>query len=158
MNLQQLLEGQTEQIANLSPNTPVTLFHATDIERAAAIILEHEPEDHYRVYPSLKSSTRQGDVVIQFYGLGRHLEAPRMPESAAMIQQKYQHSFKPNVSAKMLSVNPMVFYTAPIFRDKIEKVFVMQDGRPDELSIQEFMRYAIKQKADQRRVQQRQWA
>ena len=158
MNLQQIIEGQAEQIANLSPNTPVTLFYATDIDEATGIILDHASENYYPVYPSLKHAARQGDVAIQFYGLGRHLEAPRTIDNSTMVQQKYQHSSKPVVSAKMLSMNPMVYYTAPIFRDKIEQLFVMQNGQPEEFSIREFMQYAIGQKANQRKAQHRRWA
>ena len=53
MNLQQLIEGQKAQIANLDPNAPVTLYHPTDTHGATDLILQHSVQAHYEVLPDL---------------------------------------------------------------------------------------------------------
>ena len=95
MKLQQLIEGQKEQILNLSPNTPVTLYYATSISDAAMVLLQHSTNDYNPVFPSLKTAMPHGPVVLQFYGLGRHLEAPRTPYNVPEEDWAYIDSDKP---------------------------------------------------------------
>lgn len=155
MNLQQLIEGQKEQIAGLSPNAPVNLFYPTDINGAANLLTQQNKPDHYQVYPSLQSAVKRGSIVVQFYGQGKHLESSRLAGHEAQARKEYPDSFNPVVSFTMLSLNPMVYYNGMIAPSNIDQIFVMQDGRPEAMRIEEFIKYAIARQAD---TQRQKWA
>jgi hypothetical protein len=149
MNIRQLIEGQKEQIISLSPNSPLTLYYPTDINGAADLLMEQNRLDHYPVVPALKFAVRHGDVVVQFYGQGRHLQASQMNEE----DTQFPDSFNPQVSIKLLSGSPLVYYTGVISPSNIDNIFVMQDGSPIAMSPPEFLKYAINDEADRRRQQ-----
>lgn len=151
MNLRQLIEGQKEQIASLSPSAPVTLYYPTDMNGAANLIMQQNKPDQYPVYPSLQPAVRRSDIVVQFYGQGKHLESSRRAGDEAQARKEYPDSFRPLVSFTMLSMNPMVYYTSSISPSSIEKIYVMQDGRPESMMIEEFIKYVISQQADTQR-------
>ena len=156
MNLQQLIEGQKAQIANLGPNAPVTLYHPTDID-GAALILQGDVQDHYAVLPELKHAAKQGDVVIQFYGRGKHLEVSKQTMKKhgdqSYARKVYPDSADPVVTFTLLSNEPMVYFTGLITPSKIENIYVMQDGRLEAMTTQEFMKYAINDRANNVRQQ-----
>lgn len=147
MKIQQLIEGQKEQIISLRPNSPLALYYPTDINGATDLIMETGRLPEYPVTPFLKNAVRYGDVVVQFYGQGRHLEASRMNEDGSPARQ-FPDSFKPQVSHKMLSNDPLVYYTGLISPSNIDKVYVMRDGNPEAFTPEEFVRLAIQQRAD----------
>jgi len=151
MNLRQLIEGQKEQIISLSPSSPITLYHPTDINGAANILMGQNKLDYYPVLPSLKHAVKHGDVIMQFYGLGRHLQTPRDNQESA--KQQYPDSFNPSVSFILMSLNPMVYYTGLISPANIDKLYVMNNGTPEAMIPSDFMKYAIKDRADRRRQQ-----
>lgn len=155
MNLRQLIEGQKEQIASLSPSAPVNLFHPTDINGAANLLTQQNKPEHYQVYPSLQPAVKRSNIVVQFYGQGKHLESSRLASHEAQAKKEYPDSFNPIVSFTMLSLNPMVYYNGMITPSNIDKIFVMQDGRPEAMRVEEFIKYAIAQQAD---IQRRKWA
>lgn len=157
MNLQQLIEGQKAQIASLGPNVPVTLYHSTDIIGATDLLLQHTAQDHYTVMPDLKSAAKHGDVVIQFFGQGKHLEASKQTikkhGDQSYARKMYPDSADPVVSFTLLSNEPMVYYTGIITPAKIESIYVMQDGSPKAMTAQEFMKYSINDRANTVRQQ-----
>ena len=156
MNLQQLIEGQKAQIANLGPNAPVTLYHPTDIEGAVSI-LQGDMQDHYEVVPELKHAVSRGDVVIQFYGRGKHLEVSKQTMKKhgdqSYARKVYPDSADPVVTFTLLSNDPMVYFTGLITPSKIESIYIMQDGRPEAMTAQEFIKYAINYRANNVRQQ-----
>ena len=156
MNLQQLIEGQKAQIANLGPNAPVTLYHPTDVEGAAAIIQDTAP-NHYEVVPDLKHAVGRGDVILQFFGLGKHLEVSKQTMKKhgdqSYARRMYPDSADPVVTFTLLSNDPMVYFTGLITPAKIENIYVMQNGRPESMTMQEFIGYAIETRAGEVRQQ-----
>jgi hypothetical protein len=159
MNLQQLIEGQKAQIASLSPNAPVALYHPTDIEGATDLILRKGVQDHYEVLPDLKHAVKHGDVIIQFQGRGKHLEVSKQTMKKhgdqSYAHRMYPDSADPVVTFTLLSNDPMVYFTGLITPEKINNIYVMQDGKPEPMNIQDFMKYAINDRADNVRQQ---WA
>lgn len=157
MRIQQLIEGQKEQIAGLRPTAPVTLYHPTDVESAANIIMQRNAPEQYEVMPALKHAVRKSDVVVQFYGRGKDLEAPREASRSHgdqhYAQQAYPDSFKPLVSFTLLSQRPSAIYTGLISPSNIDKIYVMQDGRPEAMGVEQFLNYAVKLSADEKRKQ-----
>ncbi len=158
MNLQQLIEGQKAQIASLSPNAPVALYHPTDIEGTVAIIQNTVPK-HYEVFPDLKHAVTHGDVIIQFHGRGKHLEVSKQTMKKhgdqSYAHKMYPDSTDPVVTFTLLSNDPMVYFTGLITPAKINNIYVMQDGRPEAMDVQDFIKYAINYRADNVRQQ---WA
>ena len=158
MNLQQLIEGQKAQIASLSPNAPVALYHPTDIDGVIAIIQDAAPE-HYEVLPDLKHAVKHGDVIIQFQGRGKHLEVSKQTMKKhgdqSYARRMYPDSADPVVTFTLLSNDPMVYFTGLITPAKINNIYVMQDGRPEAMDVQDFIKYAINDRADNVRQQ---WA
>lgn len=156
MKLQQLAEGQKEQIAGLRPNAPVTLYHPTDVEGAAQIVTSRGAPEYFVVMPALKYAVRHGDVVIQFYGRGKDLEASREASRShgdqQYAQQSYPDSFNPLVSFTLLSQRPRAIYTGQISPSNIDKIYVMQDGKPDPMSPERFLSYIISLRGDKQRL------
>jgi len=160
MNLRQLIEGQKEQIASLSPSAPVTLYHPTDIDGATDIVTKQNRRDSYNVYPSLKHAVKHGNIVVQFYGQGKDIEAPRKNSKRhgdpTYAEQRFPDSFNPVVSFTLLSLTPMVYYTGLLSPHNIDKIYMMQNGRPEAMTPEEFLRYSIKVTGDNVRQKQRQ--
>jgi len=156
MNLQQLIEGQKAQIASLSPNAPVALYHPTDIEGASAII-QNPTQGHYEVLPDLKHAVKHGDVIIQFQGRGKHLEVSKQTMKKhgdqSYARRMYPDSTDPVVTFTLLSNNPMVYFTGLITPAKIDNIYVMQDGSPEVMNVQDFIKYAINDRANNVRQQ-----
>ena len=156
MRIQQLIEGQKEQIAGLRPSAPVALYYPTDVEGAAQIVMQENSPEQYEVMPSLKHAVAHGDVVVQFYGQGKDLEAPREASRSAgdqhYAQQTYPDSFNPLISFSLLSQRPSAIYTGLVSPSNIEKIYVMQDGRPETMNIKQFLEYAVKLQADKQRL------
>ncbi len=149
MNIRQLIEGQKEQIISLSPSSPLTLFFPTDIDGAVDLLMQQNRLNQYPVVPALKYAVLHGDAVVQFYGQGKYLQASRMNEG----DNQYPDSFNPLVSHKLLSGDPLVYYTGLILPANIDIILVMQDGSPMPMSPPEFLKYAINDQANQRRQQ-----
>jgi len=158
MNLQQLIEGQKAQIASLSPNAPVSLYHPTDIEGATAII-QNATQGHYEVFPDLKHAVGHGDVIIQFHGRGKHLAVSKQTikkhGDQSYARRMYPDSNDPVVTFTLLSNDPMVYFTGLITPAKIDNIYVMQGGNPEAMNVQDFVKYAINTRANDVRQQ---WA
>jgi hypothetical protein len=94
-------------------------------------------------------------VVVQFYGQGKDLEAPREATRSHgnrhYAQQAYPDSFNPLVSFSLLSQRPRAIYTGSPGPSNIGKIYIMQDGKPEAMSPQQFLSYAIKLRADDQR-------
>ncbi len=157
MRIQQLIEGQKEQIAGLRPSAPVALYYPTDVEGAANIVTQHNVPEQYEVMPALKHAVQHSDVVVQFYGRGKDLEAPRGASRSHgdqhYAQQAYPDSFNPLVSFTLLSQRPSVIYTGLVSPSNIEKIYVMQDDKPETMNIEQFLEYAVKLRGDEQRMQ-----
>jgi len=160
MNLKQLIEGQREQISKLGPSAPVTLYHPTDIDGAADIVTEKNRLDSYEVYPSLKHAVKHSNIVVQFYGQGKDLEVSERSSKRhgdqSYAAQRFPDSFNPILSFTLLSLTPMVYYTGLLSPHNIDKIYVMQNGRPEALTPEEYLRYTIKVQSDAKKQQQRQ--
>jgi hypothetical protein len=157
MNLRQLIEGQKEQISRLGPSAPVTLYHPTDLDGATDIVTEKNRPNSYKVYPSLKHAVKHGNIVVQFYGQGKDIEAPRKRHNdPTYAEQKFPDSFNPVVSFTLLSLTPMVYYTGLLSLHNIDKIYMMQNGRPEAMTPEELLRYSIKVRGNNKRQQQRQ--
>lgn len=156
MKLQQLIEGQKEQIAGLRPSAPVALFHPTDVEGATKIVTSHGAPEYFVVMPALKYAVHHGDVIIQFYGLGKDLEATREVSRSHgdqhYAQQAYPDSFKPLVSFTLLSQRPRAIYTGRVSPSNIDNIYVMKDGKPEAMGVEQFLHYTINLKSDMQRL------
>ncbi len=160
MNIRQLIEGQKQQIASLGPSAPVTLYHPTDLDGAASIVTQKNRLERYEVYPSLKHAVKRGDIVVQFYSQGKDLEVSRRDAKRhgdqSYATQQFPDSFNPVLSFVLLSLTPMVYYTGLLDPHNIDKIYVMQDGRPEAMTPSDLLKYAIKVRGDEKRQQQRQ--
>lgn len=158
MRLRQLMEGQTEQIAGLRPSAPVALFYPTDMEGAEELFQQSKrssADQELLVFPSLKTAARVSDVIVKFYSQGKSLYAPREVErnrrDKAIAAQKYPESFRPEVSFSMLSQRPMAIFNGPFSVGNVDGIFVMKDGRPEKISVREFVKALVDLRAAQRR-------
>lgn len=161
MRIQQLREGQTEQIAGLRKAAPVALYHPSGLDEVMGLLKPTSADDmELLVLPSLKAATQLSDVVVQFFGQGKDLYAPRSVarnrRDKELAAQKYPDSFRPEVSFSLLSQRPMAVFRGYVSPGNIEKIFVMQDGRPEPMEIEQFVKYLVDHRTeDQRRKAKR---
>jgi hypothetical protein len=96
-------------------------------------------------------------VVVRFYGLGKDLEATREASRSHgdqhYAQQAYPDSVKPLVSFTLLSQRPRAIYTGRISPSNIDQIYVMQDGKPEAMNPEQFLKYTIGLKSDKQRMQ-----
>jgi hypothetical protein len=161
MRIQQLREGQKEQIENLRASAPVALFHPTDIEDAADLLTRNDSHDiELMVMPSLKYAVRVGEVVIKFHAQGKDIYAPREVQrnrqDREIAVRKYPESFRPEVSFALTSQRPVAIFKGYFSPGRVENLFVMQNGRPEPMSIQQYIEYVVDFRATHQRRKQSQ--
>jgi hypothetical protein len=104
------------------------------------------------VVPSLKNAMRLTDIAVQFVGQGKNLEPPRMGGAdSRMAARAYPDSYDPRISFALLQQRPRASYTGLVSPSNIDKIYVMQNGKPEAMEIERFLSYVVKLRSEARR-------
>lgn len=143
-------EGHRQEIAQMKPNSVITVFHGTTADDAYNFCLngiDARKQQRYRIYPhvsggkpikfgifvapDLKTSQKFGSVSLKFKTLGKNLiyrypTVMNKDNSHELYKNSYPKSFRPTVSYDMLDngVEPQAIYIGLLSPRAIEKLFV----------------------------------
>lgn len=144
-----ITEGHRQEIAQLQPESVITVFHGTDGDTAYDFCLngiDGKKQQHHRLYPhmsggkplkfglfvapDLKTAQKFGSVILKFKTLGKNL-IYRFPTemkkyNSGFYKEMYPKSFRPIVSYDMLDkgVEPQALFIGLTSPRAIEKLFV----------------------------------
>jgi hypothetical protein len=153
MQFKKWLEGHRQNIAQMQPDSIITVFHGTSADDAYNFCLngiDAKKQQKYRIYPhvsggkpikfgifvapDLKTAQKFGHVILKFKTLGKDL-IYRFPTemkkyNSGFYKELYPKSFRPVVSYDMLDkgVEPQAIYTGLLSPRAIEKLFVYNYG------------------------------
>ena len=124
MNIQQLLEGQREQIEGLRPRSVVRMYHGTTLDEAYHLVRSGVNRgENLVVTHDLKHALVANEAVVEFYTQGRYLAPPQ--ELGSEYQDKYPDSAQPSVTASLLdSKRPYVYFIGHLNKNEIDTIFL----------------------------------
>lgn len=141
-------EGHRQEIAQMQPDSVITVFHGTSEDYAYEFCLngiDAKKNQNYRLYPhlsggkpikfgifvgpDLKTAQKFGQTIVKFKTLGKNLIYRYPTEmkkyNSGFYKELYPKSFRPSVSYDLLDkgVEPQAIFIGLLSPRAIEKVF-----------------------------------